>query len=191
MIAIQDSSRLSPEEYLAWECHQEIRYEYAQGKIVAMTGGTIPHNDLALNLYTALRPHVRQRNCKINVADVKVQISATGAYRYPDVVVSCSEGDRQATTLFQSPTLIVEVLSPGTERKDRGEKLQEYRQLASLQEYILIDSSKVCVECYRRGEGRMWLYTAYGPGDIVELSSLGFSCPIELIYEEVQLEQES
>ncbi len=147
-------------------------------------------DNLALNLHTALQLHVRQRNCKINVADVKVQIAAAGAYRYPEAV-SCSEGDRQATTLFQSPTLIVKVRSPGTERKERGEKLQEYRQLASFQEYILIDSSKVCVEFYRRGEGRMWLYSAYGPSDIAELSCLNFSCPAELIFEEVRLEQES
>ncbi len=181
---------MTVEEYLEWEPLQEIRFEYSGGQIYAMTGSTIPHNDLALNLYTALRPHVRERGCRINVSDVKVKISAAGAYRYPDVVVSCSEPDQQATKLFEAPTLIVEVLSPGTERKDRGEKFKEYCQLPSLQEYVLIDAQEMRVECYRRGEGRMWLYFAYGAGDEVELTSLDFVCPIELIYEAVQLSQE-
>lgn len=187
MIAVKQPEFMTVEEYLEWEPLQEIRFEYSGGQLYAMAGSTIPHNDLALNLYTALRPHVRQKGCRINVSDVKVEISAAGAYRYPDVVVSCSEPDQDATKLFQAPTLIVEVLSPGTERKDRGEKFKEYCQLPSLQEYVLIDAQAMRVECYRRGEGRMWLYVAYGEGDSVELASIGFTCPIALIYEEVQL----
>jgi len=178
-------------EYIEWEPLQEIRFEYSGGQIYAMTGGTIPHNDLALNLYRAIYPKVSARGCRINVSDVKVKISAAGAYRYPDVVVSCSKVDWQATKLFQAPQLIVEVLSPGTERKDRGEKFKEYCQLPSLQEYVLIDAQNMRVECYRRGEGRMWLYFAYEAGDEVELTSLDFVCPIELIYENVRLDEES
>ncbi len=181
---------MTVEEYIEWEPLQEIRFEYSGGQIYAMTGSTIPHNDLALNLYRAIYPQVRAKGCRINVSDVKVKISAAGTYRYPDVVVSCSEADQQATKLFEAPTLIVEVLSPGTERKDRGEKFKEYCQLPSLQEYVLIDAQEMRVECYRRGEGRMWLYFAYGAGDEVELASLDFACPIELIYENVQLSQE-
>ncbi|NJN29684.1 MAG: Uma2 family endonuclease [Synechococcales cyanobacterium RM1_1_8] len=187
MIAVKQPEFMTVEEYLEWEPLQEIRFEYSGGQLYAMAGSTIPHNDLALNLYTALRPHVRQKGCRINVSDVKVEISAAGAYRYPDVVVSCSEPDQDATKLFQAPRLIVEVLSPGTERKDRGAKFKEYCQLPSLQEYVLIDAQEMRVECYRRGEGRMWLYFAYGEGDPVELASIDFTCPIELIYEEVQL----
>ncbi len=182
---------MTVEEYLAWEPLQEIRFEYSSGQIYAMTGSTIPHNDLALNLYRAIYPQVRSKGCRINVSDVKVKISAAGAYRYPDVVVSCSKPDQQATKLFEAPTLIVEVLSPGTERKDRGEKFKEYCQLPSLQEYVLIDAQEMRVECYRRGEGRMWLYFAYGANDEIELASLGFSCPISVVYEDVQLSNDS
>lgn len=188
MIAALESQQqpMTPEEYLLWEPLQEERYEYSGGRIIAMTGGTVPHNDIALNIYSALRARVRAQNCRINVADVKVQVSDAGAYRYPDVVVSCSEVDRNAIKLIAAPTLIVEVLSPGTERQDRGDKLKEYQRLPSLQEYLLIDASQISVERYQGGEGRMWLYFAYALGDTVELNSLDFACPIEHFYEGIQ-----
>jgi len=156
----QQPPPMSVEQYLEWEPQQDIRYEYANGKAFAMTGGTIPHNgiahnDIPLNLYTALRPHLRSRNCRINVADVKVQINPNNLYYYPDIIVSCNPDDLNARKFIQHPKLIVEVLSPGTEAKDRGEKFADHQKITSLQEYILIDSEKVLVECHRRGEGRM------------------------------------
>lgn len=181
------SPQMTVEEYLAWEPQQDIRYEYINGEVFAMTGGTIPHNDIALNLYTALRPHLHSRNCRVNVSDVKVQLAA-GPYYYPDLVVSCHPQDLNSRQFIQHPKLIVEVLSPGTEAKDRGEKLAYYRTIPTLQEYVLIDSEKMAVECYRRGEGRMWLYYSYTAGEAIELASIEFECPIELLYEGVTLE---
>lgn len=177
---------MSVEEYLEWEPRQDLRYEYANGEVLAMTGGTIPYNDIALNLYTALRPHLRSRGCRINVADVKVQISPVSSYYYPDIIVSCDPQDLNGQ-FIQFPILIGEVLSPGSEAKDRGEKFRNYQTLPSLQEYVLIDAEKVAVECYRRGEGRMWLYYPYTSGDVIGLSSLEFACPIELLYEGVSI----
>lgn len=174
-------------EYLEWEPQQEIRHEYVNGEVFAMTGGTIPHNDIALNLYTALRPHLKSRSCRINVADVKVQVSPVSPYYYPDVIVSCDPEDLNARQLIQFPNLIVEVLSPGTEAKDRGEKFTYYQTMPSLQEYVLISSEKVAVECYRRGEGRMWLYYPYVSGDVISLNSVEFECAIDLLYEGTDL----
>lgn len=176
---------MTAEAYLEWESQQAVRHEYRQGDVLAMTGGTIPHNDIALNLYTVLRPYGRSRGCRINVADVKVQISPSGAYYYPDLVVSCTPQDLEARRFIQFPTVIGEVLSPGTEARDRGEKFMAYQTLPSLQEYLLIDSEQMAVECYRRGEGRMWLYYPYGQGDVLSLQSLGVECPIEVLYEGV------
>ncbi len=187
MIANPTPHSMTVAAYLDWEPLQDSRYEYVQGRIQAVTGGTIPHNDVALNLYTALRPHVLQRGCRINVADVKVNIAAADIYRYPDLVVSCDPIDRTAIQFLQAPKLIAEVLSPGTERRDRGEKFRDYAQLLSFEEYVLIDSERIGVECYRRGEGRMWLYYPYSASDVVQLASLDFSCPIEQLYEAVQL----
>lgn len=181
----QPPPKMTVEEYLEWESRQEVRHEYVNGEVLAMTGGTIPHNDIALNLYSALRPPLRSRGCRINVSDVKVQVSPDSPYYYPDVIVSCDARDLNARKFIQSPKLIVEVLSPSTEARDRGEKFIYYQTLPSLQEYILIDAEKIAVECFRRGEGRMWLYSPYTIGDVVSFQSLEFECPIKLLYEGV------
>jgi len=180
---------MTVEAYLAWEPRQELRYEFVNGSVYAMTGGTVPHNDIAVNLLTALRPHVRAEGCRVNIADVKVQVTPS-TYRYPDLVVSCDDRDQTAVQAIQYPKLIVEVLSAGTEARDRGEKFQEYRTIPSLEEYVLISSTQVNVEIYRRGEGRLWLYTAYQSSDMIPLESLGFELPIALIYEGVVFDNE-
>ena len=138
MIAIpQQPPKMTFEEYLVWELDQDIRYEYINGEVFAMTGGTIPHNDLALNLYRNLYPHLRSRGCRVNVSDVKVQVSPNSVYFYPDLIVSCHPNDLNARKFIQNPTLIVEVLSPSTSNKDREEKFRYYLTMPSLQEYIL------------------------------------------------------
>ncbi|MEA5515609.1 Uma2 family endonuclease [Nodularia sp. UHCC 0506] len=186
MVAIpQQPLKMTVQEYLTWEPQQDIRYEYVNGKIFAMTGGTIPHNDIALNLYTALRPHLHSKGCRVNVSDVKVQVTPNSPYYYPDLIVSCDPQDLKAHKFIQYPQIIVEVLSPGTSARDRGEKLSDYLKMPTLQEYLMIDSEKISVERYSRGEGRMWLYYPYIPGDIITLSSIDFECPIELLYENV------
>lgn len=182
--------KMTIEEYLLWELDQDIRYEYINGEVFAMTGGTIPHNDIALNLYRPLYSHLRPRGCRVNVSDVKVRVSSKSPYFYPDLIVSCDRQDLNAHKFIQNPKLIVEVLSPSTTSKDRGEKFRYYLGMPTLQEYLLIDSEKISVERYCRGEGRMWLYYPYTTGDIVTLSSIEFELPIELLYEGVGFETE-
>lgn len=188
MIASPQSFRMTAEEYLAWEPYQELRYEYCNGEVLAMAGGTLPHNDLALNTYSELRAAARKKECRINVSDVKVQIDQIGNYRYPDVVMSCDERDINATDFLRHPTTIIEVLSPGTEQVDRFDKYQEYTQLPTLQSYLLISADRVQVECYRRGEGRLWLYFQYGAGELILIESLGIELSVDAIYENVKLE---
>ena len=186
MIAIpQAPKKMTVEEYLEWEAQQDLRYEYVNGEVFAMNGSTIPHNDLALNFYRNLYPHLRSRGCRANVSDVKLQVSPRSRYYYPDVIVSCDPEDMNARKFIQRPKLIVEVLSPGTSGKDRDEKFTSYLKIPTLQEYILIDSEKISVERYCRGEGRLWLYYPYTAGEIVTLSSIDFELPIELLYEGV------
>lgn len=189
MIAIsQTPQKMTVEEYLAWEAQQEIRHEYVNGEVFAMTGTTIPHNDIALNFYTALRPHIRSRGCRMNVSDVKLQVSFQSRYYYPDVIVSCDPQDLNSRQFIQNPKIIVEVISPSTSAKDRDEKFTCYLKIPTLQEYILIDSQKIFVERYCRGDGRMWLYYYYTAGEIITLSSIGFDLPIALLYEDVGFE---
>lgn len=199
MIANLQNQLIAPEAYLEWEAQQILRYEYLNGMAYAMTGGTVPHNDIALNLYRALYPHLRSRGCRVNVADVKVQVSKNGPYFYPDVVVSCNEGDRHALKLIQSPCLIIEILSPGTAGFDRGDKFRAYRRLTTLQEYVLIDSEIRSVDCYRRNEQGKWELTAYPPDEDpdngsdpdVHFTSIDFRCLLSLIYEDIDFPEPS
>ncbi len=184
MVATPQPHNMTVEAYLDWEPRQELRYEYVNGEVLAMTGGTLPHNDIALNVYTALRPYLKANNCRGNVVDAKVQVTPT-LYRYPDVVTSCDERDLVALKAICYPNLIVEVLSPGTEALDRGQKFQEYRTLPSLQAYLLVSTDVMRVEIYRRGEGRLWLYSPYQRGDAISLDFLGFEGAIEQFYEGV------
>jgi len=174
-------------EYLEWEAKQQIRHEYLNGKVYAMTGGTVPHNDIALNLATALKTSLRGTTCKVQMSDVRVILSDQGPYFYPDVVVSCDQADRHAKDGIRSPKLIVEVLSASTIGFDYGHKFRCYRRLPSLQEYVLIDSENISVDCYRKIE-RQWQLTSYPEsGDILQLVSVDFQCPIALLYEDVEL----
>ncbi len=135
MIATRAHSSLTPQEYLAWEVQQPLRYEYFDGDVFAMAGGTLPHADIALNIASLLKSAV-QSPCKVRNSDAKVGITADGPFVYPDVSVSCSEQDRTAQKFAQQPCLIVEVISPSTEAYDRGGKFALYRRLESLQEYV-------------------------------------------------------
>lgn len=192
MIANREQyQKMTAEEYLEWEAKQELRHEYIDGEIIAMTGGTIPHAKIYLNFYRALYPHLRQRGCEPFVSDVKVQANKNSRYFYPDLVVTCHADDLKAKEFIQHPTVIVEVLSPSTANYDRKKKLKYYRQIPSLQEYILVDSEEIAVEVDRRGEGKMWLYYEYEAGETIELESIEFECAIELLYEGVSFEAES
>jgi Uma2 family endonuclease len=188
MISSLPFPKMTVSEYLDWEPQQEQRYEYIYGNVLAMTGGTVPHNDIAINLLTALLPHVRNNGCRINLADVKLLVNEDGLYYYPDLLISCHPQDLNARKFIQFPSLVAEVLSPGTADKDRTDKFTDYQGIATLQEYLLISSERVSVECYRRGEGRMWLYYPYGIGDEIELESVGITVPINDLYLGVNFE---
>jgi len=181
----QYPQKMTPEEYLVWEDQQEFRHEYIDGEILAMTGGTLPHNDIALNFYSSLHPHLRSRGCRVNVFDVKVQDNQNSRYFYPNLVVSCNPEDLQSRQFINYPKVIIEVLSPSTAGYNRGNKFKYYRQIPSLEEYVLVDTEEIAIEVYGRGEGKMWRYYAYVTGDAIALTSIEFECPIELLYEGV------
>ena len=195
----QESDRLSmsPQEYLDWEADQDIKHEYENGKIIAMTGGTIPHSQIAANFSAILIPHLRGKGCKVAVSDAKV-ITKSGKYYYPDVVVTCDNRDRFARDFLQHPCLIIEVLSPTTEARDRGIKQQHYMLIDTLQTYILITSDRPRVEIYHRRDDRAWEYlsivieaktsfdTDFDIDDpLIHIVSLDLKFPLSLLYENV------
>ncbi|MFN6513552.1 MAG: Uma2 family endonuclease [Nostoc sp. CreGUA01] len=186
MIANSNRKYMSPQEYLEWEERQDIKYEYINGEVFAMTGGTIPHTSIALNLASALKSHLRGSPCRAFMADAKVAVTENGPFHYPDVVVSCDERDREAIQFIQYPCLIVEVLSPSTEAYDRGKKFMQYRRIETLQEYVLIDAEKISLDCFRLNDRGIWELHPYEEGNEVHLTSVDFRFPISLVYEDVQ-----
>ncbi|MBC6474238.1 MAG: Uma2 family endonuclease [Hormoscilla sp. GM102CHS1] len=181
--------RLTPQEYLEWEVQQPLRYEYFNGEVFAMAGGTLPHADIALNLASLLREPLRGR-CKVRNSDAKVGITDEGPFTYPDLSISCDERDRTARQFIRYPCVIIEVLSPSTEAYDRGGKFALYRRLSTLQEYVLVSSETKTVEIFRRDAVGEWRFIPYSEGDTIELMSLGITLSLNAIYEDVVLELE-
>ncbi|MGB3291410.1 MAG: Uma2 family endonuclease [Phormidesmis sp.] len=188
MIASPHPQKMTAQEYLDWELSQEIRYEYCDGEVFAMSGGTKKHDELAFNLRRALIDAVEAQGCSMSGSDVKVLVNEGHSFRYPDLCVSCDDRDDASDTFYKFPKLIVEVLSPSTKTVDREDKFQEYIQIPTLEEYVLISSERTQVECYRRGEGRMWLYFPYKAGEVASIASMGVELPIEQLYRNVRLE---
>ncbi|MEC4803393.1 MAG: Uma2 family endonuclease [Jaaginema sp. PMC 1079.18] len=187
MIAIPENKPLTPQQYFEWEAKQALRYEYFDGNVFAMTGGSLSHGRIGLNVSSLLKSHLQSqdRKCLTFNSDCKVGISEAGPFTYPDTSVSCDERDRTATEFIQFPCLIVEVLSPSTEAYDRGKKFELYRQLESLQEYVLLGSETKTVEVFRREANRFWSFIAYAEGDEVEFASVSLTISIDTIYEDV------
>lgn len=186
MIALkEDCPRLTPAEYLAWEETQEFRHEYVNGEVYAMTGGTINHSKIAVNLTIMLGNHLRGSGCQVLNGDAKVQTIESNSYCYPDVSVTCDPRDRNADKFIAHPCLIIEVLSPSTEAYDRGDKFRLYRRSPDLQEYILASATEICVDVYQRNERNRWELMSYGVGDSVELQSVNCTLPVDRIYEDI------
>lgn len=177
--------RFTPVEYLAWEAQQTQRYEYVDGEIYAMTGGTLNHSKIAVNLTTILRTHLRQKGCQVFNSDAKVTVADANVFLYPDLSVTCDSRDWSNTLFISHPCLVVEVLSASTEAYDRGNKFALYRRSESLQEYLLISSEAITVEIYRRNDRRKWELTNYQAGEIIELESINLKFSIEDLFEDV------
>lgn len=172
---------VSVEEYLDGELVAEVKHEYVNGRVYAMVGTSVVHNTVTLNLAVALRTAPKEPGCSVYVADVKARISTDDEDRffYPDVMVACDD-DEQDAYYRERPCLVVEVLSPSTERRDRADKFFAYRKLPSLQEYVLVAQDTQRVEVYRRDT--QWELEIYGEGEQFELSCAGGAIAVADVY---------
>ena len=182
---------VSEEEYLRLEAQSPIRHEYVNGEMFAMTGGTLRHNTIALNIASVLRGHLRSTQCRVFINDVRVRVDRAHSYYYPDLLVSCARGapaiDLNAVTV-DDPVLVMEVLSASTEATDRREKLLAYRTLASLSEYVLVSQDEARIEIHRRRGDIGWERIEYSGPETVELTSIGLQIGMREIYEGVPIE---
>jgi Uma2 family endonuclease len=188
----QAHARLTAEEYLALERQAPYKSEYGNGEVFAMSGASRRHNLIALNIGAELRAQLKQRPCEVYTSDMRVKISRTGIYTYPDVVVVCEEPvfeDAEVDTLL-NPTVLVEVLSKSTEDYDRGGKFEHYRTLASLQEYLLVAQERCHVVHYVRQPDHTWLLAeTYDMPDGVHLPSIHCDLLLSEVYAKVRLDR--
>ena len=181
--------RLTPQQYLARERQAVTKSEYLRGEMFAMSGASREHNLIAGNVNRELGEQLRERECEVYQADMRVKIRPTGLYTYPDVTVVCGEPefeDAEVDTLL-NPTVLVEVLSPSTADYDRGGKFTHYRRLPSLQEYVLISQDRPLVEHYVRQGKDEWLLTEQSSlQDPLILPSIQCQLPLSEIYLKVR-----
>jgi Uma2 family endonuclease len=187
----QLKTSLTAEEYLAVDRQSEHKNEYFEGEVFAMTGASRRHNLISVNIASSLNAQLADRECEVYVSDMRVKVSQTGLYTYPDVVVICGSPqfeDNQVDTLL-NPVLIIEVLSKSTEGYDRGDKFGHYRALESLSEVILVAQDKYHLEQYARQKDNHWLLSETNNlEDTIKLSSINCELSLKTIYRKVAID---
>lgn len=171
------------DEYLAFEANSSYRHEYINGAVYAMSGASLAHNQIALEVAVAFRSHLRGGPCKAFLLDAKLEIRSgrDQIMYYPDVMVSCRPEDRTDQAL-RNPKLVVEILSKSTQHIDRREKAMTYQRVEAVEEYVLIAQNQPRVIVHRRAEDwRPMLYTSMEAQ--VEFRSIGLGIPLAQIYE--------
>jgi Uma2 family endonuclease len=179
-MSLQRQARYTVQEYLDVEAATHEKHEYLGGEIFAMGGASEAHNLIVLNVGAELRQQLRSRPYRVYPSDLRVKVSPTGLYTYPDLTVVCGPPklEQPGDTLL-NPNVLIEVLSDSSEAYDRGKKFEQYRTLASLTDYLLIAQDKALVEHYSRQTGERWLLVAVNSlSQRVDIASIG--CNLEL-----------
>jgi len=192
MASATEIPRFTPEQYLALERKADFKSEYCNGYIIAMAGTSKEHNQVAGNVYRKIGNQIEDRPCTIYFSEMRVRVSPTGLYTYPDVVAFRGEAefeDDKIDTLL-NPTIIAEVLSPTTEAYDRGDKFAQFRRLVSLQEYVVIAQDKVLVEGYTRRRDEWVLKEFRSLDESLRLESINCEIPLREIYAKVKIPPE-
>jgi Uma2 family endonuclease len=182
-LVVSAHHRFTFDDYLRVEEDSVIRHEFLDGRIWAMAGGTPAHARMCANVITQLNLGLSSRRCSVYITDLRIRVRATGLATYPDVSVICGHVDldpddpKRHTAV--NPSLLVEVLSPSTEEYDRGEKLEHYKQIESLQEVVLVHHDERKVVVWRR-TGARWSATEHADGALA--LALGCELSVAAIY---------
>ena len=195
LIPPQRSRFITEDEYLQMEDSSEMKHEFRNGQIIDMAGGTEEHADLAGNLIQLFRNRFDGKPCKAYGSDLRVRVGQAADYCYPDVTVACGQLEfyRPPSRLnLLNPRLIVEVTSVSSEADDRGDKFTQYRTIESLQEYILVSSSRRQVETFYKQNDGIWAIgpTSSEPDQAIKFRSLGIEIAVGEIYAGVQIPAE-
>jgi Uma2 family endonuclease len=189
-LAAYGKSKFTIEEYLEMERAAIHKHEYCRGEIFAMSGAGTRHVFIYANLYGDMAYKIKGNRCRALGNDLRVHIPENSLFTYPDISVFCGE-----MVLFDEmedsaigPTVLVEILSPSTWKYDRGAKFELYKEIPTLKEYILVDSTSIGVEAFRRNEQGIWESETYSaPGERLEIHAVGYSISLEEIYEGIPM----
>lgn len=179
---------LTIDEYLSRERVAPYKSEFYRGEVFAMSGGSVKHNTIGINVASSLRNRLRGTSCRPCNSDQRIHIPANGLSTYPDVSIVCGElqTDSQDRDAITNPRVIFEVLSKTTESYDRGKKFDFYRQLDSLREYVLVSQEEPQVDRFIRQEDGSWRLDVFkGAAAVLELVTIGCTLPFSEIYEDV------
>lgn len=181
------------EKYLNFERESEEKHEYLNGEIVALAGASPNHNQILGNTLASLHTQLRTGPCIVYPSDMRLKVTKTGLYTYPDISVVCGspQFDDESNDSLLNPTVLIEVLSPSTENYDRGKKFRHYRTIVSLHEYILIAQDNIEIEQFVRQADGNWLLHEISQSEAsLELPSIGCILRAEDIYLKVTFEEE-
>ena len=169
-------------EFLAWENEQPERHEFHCGEVFAMVGGRRVHGRVVSNLVRRFSEALDGSPCQVFHEGMKVEVEVDTVF-YPDVFVTCDQADLATDMLFRAPTLVIEVLSPGTQAYDRSQKFALYRRIPALQEYILVDPDTRRVEAFRKGADGLWVLHDMSDGDTLHAASIEARVPLAEVFD--------
>lgn len=172
-------------DYLEWEDHQEYKSEYYAGEVFAQAGASSKHVTLMLNLGVSLHTHLKGKQCRSYVADMKLHVPDVDAFFYPDVMVSCDPRDRETDKYKQFPVMVAEVLSDSTAEYDRTFKFACYQKIPTLRDYLLISQDIYSLEHYHLNESSEWVHNVHTRNDFFHLACIDLTISVSELYTDV------
>jgi Uma2 family endonuclease len=181
-------AKITPEEYLQFERQSETKHEYFDGEIFAMAGASRRHCKISANLMRIIGNKLYKTKCSVYANDFRVKIKETGLYTYPDLIVTCGKEilEDQVKDTLLNPLIIIEILSPSTEKYDRGKKFAHYRQIENLQNYVLISQEEPNIEVFQRQPNEQWLFSEKnGLENSIEIPAIDYLLPLVEVYDKI------
>lgn len=178
---------MTVEEYFELEEQSEIRHEYYDGEVYAMSGTSFKHNDIVYNVWSALKLFFRGQGCRAFGECVKLKVSDI-CYLYPDVVVTCAAKDLSSTHIVEHPGVVVEIISKTSTRRDRGFKLKQCKTISSLQYYLIVSQFECKVELHSRLQASdLWTYRSFeNEEDVIRFDAFNFEISLKTIYDDIE-----
>jgi Uma2 family endonuclease len=185
-VVVYGKAKLTVAEYLEFEKNSDEKHEYYQGELFAMAGARVPHNRIVTRLTMLIGQKLRGKTCEPFNSDQRVHIPENSLFTYPDISIVCGPLQTLNNDDYNilNPSIIIEVLSPGTKNYDRGEKFQLYRDIPTLKEYVLVDSQFIHIEAFRINASGHWELEEYNTSSAsLLLPLINASLPVSEIYE--------